>query len=62
MTQQFADLTERGTLTQHLGCQSMTKLMRSVGGRIYFGALEGMPNNRSHTAGALKAPERRFGT
>jgi hypothetical protein len=62
MAQYLADLTERGSLTQHLGRQSMAKLMCSVGGRVYFGTLEGMPDNGSHTAGALKAAERGFGT
>jgi hypothetical protein len=62
MTQQLTDLTERGALTQHLGRQSMTKLMGSVGGRGYFGALERVSDNGSHTTGALKTAKRRFGT
>jgi hypothetical protein len=62
MTQQLADLTERGALTQHLGGQSMAKLMCSVSRRIYSGALEGMPNNRSNATGTLKAADRGFGT
>jgi hypothetical protein len=31
MSQQRADLGERGTLAQHLAGQSMAKLMRSIG-------------------------------
>src|SRR5262249_32677617 len=60
MTQDLADLTERGALTQHLGGQCMAKLMCSVSGCVYSGALDGVPNNRSNAAGTLKAADRGF--
>ena len=61
MTQQLADLTERGALPQHLGGQSMAKLMCSLSGRVYAGALERMPNDRSNATGTAKAADRGFG-
>ena len=61
MAQHLADLTERGALPQHLGRQSMAKLMGSISGCVYSGALEGMPHKRRYAAGALKAAERSFG-
>jgi len=62
MTQHLADLTERGALPQHLGGQSMAKLMGAMSGRLYVGALEGMPNNRSNAASTAKAAEWGFGS
>ena len=61
MAQHFSDLAERCPLPQHLGRQSMAKLMGSVSGSLQAGALEAMSNDRSHATGALKAAEGRFG-
>ena len=54
MTQQLADLTERGAVAQHLRGQSMTELMGACGRGIDAGALECMPNDGSHAAGPTK--------
>ena len=61
MTQQLADLTERGALTQQLGGQSMTKLVCSVSGSVKAGAQEAMPNDRSDARGTSKAVDGGFG-
>ena len=58
MTQHLADLAERGAVAQHLGGQSMAKLMGARGGRIDAGALERMPNDRSNATGTAKAADR----
>ena len=39
----------------------MAKLMGAMSGRLYVGALEGMPNNRSNAAGTAKAADRSLG-
>jgi hypothetical protein len=43
VTQQLTDLTKRGALTQHLGGQSMPKLMGSESRSINTGPLKAMP-------------------
>ena len=40
MTQQFANLTERGAVVQHLRGESMTELMGAFGRGIDPGALQ----------------------
>ena len=61
MTQQLADLAERGAVAQHLGGQSMAKLMCSCGRGVNAGALKRMPNDRSNATWAAKAADRGFG-
>lgn len=61
MSQQLADLAQRGAVTQHLGGQSMTELMGSCGGRIDTRTQERVPNDRSKGARTEKAAEGSFG-
>jgi hypothetical protein len=58
--QQLADLAERGPRAQHLGGQTMTKLMCSISGGFNTGAREATPNNQSNGT-AAKAPDGSFG-
>ena len=57
MTQQLADLAQRGAMTQHLGGQSMAKLMGSCGGRIDAGTQECVTNDRSDGTRTEKATD-----
>ena len=57
MSQQLADLAQRGAVTQHLGGQSMPELMGSCGGRIDTRTQERVPNDCSNGTRTEKAPE-----
>ena len=61
MAEDAANLAERSALAQHLGGQSMAKLVCSVSRRMDPGTLEGMTNDRSNAAGTLKAIDRGLG-
>ena len=61
MPQYVADLAERSALAQHLGGQSMAKLVCSVSRRMDPGTLERMTNDRSNATGTLKATDRGLG-
>ena len=57
MPQHLADLAERSALAQHLSGESVAKLMCSSCWGINARTLECMPNDRSNTAGTLKASD-----
>jgi hypothetical protein len=61
MTEQLADLAERGAMAQHLARQSMAELMGAKGGCSGTGTQECVTNDCAHSAWPEKSANRSRG-